>query len=38
MEFIGKDEAEKALSVQKRFIEIVESLRNNMIGELSSLK
>ncbi len=34
MEFIGKDEAEKALSRAKRFVEIVEALRKDMIKEL----
>ncbi len=34
LEFIGKDEAEKALSRTKRFVEIVEGLRKEMIKEL----
>lgn len=36
MEFIGKDEAEKALSQAERFIEIIETLRKDMIKELRS--
>jgi uncharacterized protein (UPF0332 family) len=34
MEFIGKDEAEKALHRAKRFVEIAEGLRKEMIKEL----
>lgn len=36
LEFIGKDEAENALILAKRFLEIIEPLRNNLIKELSS--
>lgn len=35
VDFIGKDEAEKALSQAERFVEVIETLRKNMIKELS---
>ncbi|MGB9716674.1 MAG: HEPN domain-containing protein [Thermodesulfovibrionales bacterium] len=33
LEFIGKDEAEKALAQAKRFIETIEPLRSNLIKD-----
>lgn len=36
LEFVDKDEAEKALNQAKRFIEIIEPVRAHLIKELSS--